>query len=172
MPARLTKDVGPDRLCRACPLVGDGTYRRAVSRLHGVTFEVADLPGLYLGKADGNRVQVDNDAGGNGWFIGSARPMTGSLPRKSRPRAATRPGQRACRSHDLLTAVLHEMGHALGLDDTYAAQDRDNLMYGFLTKGERRLPAPTRPWARHHTQNGHSFPQHAADHRDLPAARR
>ena len=28
----------------------------------------------------------------------------------------------------------------LGLDDSYLAQDRDRLMYGFLTKGERRLP--------------------------------
>ena len=43
---------------------------------------------------------------------------------------------------DLLTAVLHEMGHALGLDDSYVDQDRDALMYGFLTMGERRLPAP------------------------------
>jgi hypothetical protein len=33
------------------------------------------------------------------------------------------------------------MGHKLGLDDTYAEKDRDNLMYGYLTVGERRLPA-------------------------------
>ena len=33
------------------------------------------------------------------------------------------------------------MGHALGLEDSYAGLDRDNLMYGFLTTGERRLPA-------------------------------
>ena len=32
------------------------------------------------------------------------------------------------------------MGHALGLDDTYAEKDRDNLMHGFLHAGERRLP--------------------------------
>jgi N-acetylneuraminic acid mutarotase len=42
---------------------------------------------------------------------------------------------------DLLTAILHEMGHTLGLEDSYLAQDRDSLMYGFLTLGERRLPA-------------------------------
>ena len=41
---------------------------------------------------------------------------------------------------DLLTAILHETGHCLGLDDSYAEQDRDNLMYGYLTVGERRLP--------------------------------
>ena len=36
---------------------------------------------------------------------------------------------------------MHEMGHALGLNDSYLEQDRDSLMYGYLTKGERRLPA-------------------------------
>ena len=36
---------------------------------------------------------------------------------------------------------MHEMGHAIGLPDSYAEKDRDSLMYGFLTKGERRLPS-------------------------------
>src|SRR5207253_3828015 len=35
---------------------------------------------------------------------------------------------------DLLTAIMHEMGHKLGLDDSYAETDRDNLMYGYLTE--------------------------------------
>ena len=33
------------------------------------------------------------------------------------------------------------MGHAIGLPDTYDAKDRDKIMYGFLTNGERRVPA-------------------------------
>src|SRR3954452_9102075 len=36
---------------------------------------------------------------------------------------------------------MHEMGHAIGLPDSYAEKDRDNLMYGFLTKVERSFPA-------------------------------
>ena len=36
---------------------------------------------------------------------------------------------------------MHEMGHALGLNDSYLRQDRNSVMYGYLTKGERRLPA-------------------------------
>lgn len=35
---------------------------------------------------------------------------------------------------------MHEMGHAIGLGDTYAEADRDNVTFGYLTKGERRLP--------------------------------
>src|SRR5262249_43119498 len=42
---------------------------------------------------------------------------------------------------DLLTAIEHEMGHKLGLNDTYLEKDRDSLMYGYLTVGERRLPS-------------------------------
>jgi hypothetical protein len=41
---------------------------------------------------------------------------------------------------DLLTALMHELGHHLGLPDAYAAKSRDTLMYGYLTQGERRLP--------------------------------
>ena len=41
---------------------------------------------------------------------------------------------------DLLTTVMHELGHQLGLGDSYALDDRDSLMYGYLVTGERRLP--------------------------------
>jgi hypothetical protein len=43
-----------------------------------------------------------------------------------------------------LTAVMHKMGNALGLQDTCHEHDRDALMYGFLTRGERRLLAVRR----------------------------
>ncbi|HBB98312.1 MAG TPA: hypothetical protein DC054_23260, partial [Blastocatellia bacterium] len=33
------------------------------------------------------------------------------------------------------------MGHKLGLGDSYLERDRNDLMYGYLTVGERRLPA-------------------------------
>ena len=34
---------------------------------------------------------------------------------------------------------MHEMGHQLGLEDSYAIDDRDSLMYGYLV--DRRAPA-------------------------------
>jgi hypothetical protein len=42
---------------------------------------------------------------------------------------------------DLLTVVMHEMGHALGLSDLYGAGDSGDIMYGYIEAGERRLPA-------------------------------
>ncbi|MFL6531445.1 MAG: LamG-like jellyroll fold domain-containing protein, partial [Chthoniobacterales bacterium] len=97
-----------------------GLSAQQLSRLNELHFEVADLPGHYLGEADGSRIRVDNDAGGNGW---------------------SRDGDLSPDRVDLLTTIMHEMGHALGLTDSYDQKDRDSVMYGFLPIGERRFPA-------------------------------
>lgn len=109
-----------------------------VARLRAMKFEVAELSGLRVGEADGDQIRVDADAGGNGWFIGTGEDLFANHVSATR---AYSDGSKAPAGHlDLLTAILHEMGHALGLNDTYAERDRDNLMYGFLTRGERRVP--------------------------------
>ncbi|HVY70881.1 MAG TPA: Ig-like domain-containing protein, partial [Verrucomicrobiae bacterium] len=119
-----------------------GLTGQQLATLRALSFEVADLPGLYLGEAEGNHIRVDNNAGGNGWFVDSTGSDDAQFAQQvSATRRYTDPASAPAGRIDLLTAILHEMGHALGLEDTYAAQDRDNLMYGFLTKGERRLPA-------------------------------
>ncbi|WP_367874648.1 Ig-like domain-containing protein [Luteolibacter sp. Populi] len=112
-----------------------------MAALLGVQFEVADLPGQYLGEAAGLRLRVDCDAGGNGWFI-DATPLedTEFAASDSTRRYSLPTGEPAGRI-DLLTTILHEQGHALGLEDRYAAADRDSVMFGYLTTGERRLPA-------------------------------
>ena len=172
-----------------------GLTGEQLATLRGLQFTVADLPGWHLGEAGGDRIRVDRNAGGHGWFIGAGPESdalfsgSGDIPvadettapeahtftatrlavRASNPAALpqkmgrsaaaataaatatgmsplparryTYPASPAAGRIDLLTTILHEMGHALGLDDTYAGPDRDSLMYGFLTKGERRLPA-------------------------------
>ena len=73
---------------------------------------------------------------------------------------------------DLLTLIMHEIGHALGLDDTYAAADHDELMYGELAVGERRLPDIDDAFdTSHDTEPGAAvFADHAhlADEQGLP----
>ena len=130
-----------------------------LATLRGLRFEVAELPDLRLGEADGINIRVDSNAGGNGWFIdanahsdaffavaggadpGRATNKSGVTDLGDNTRFYTDPAGAPAGRIDLLTAIMHEMGHALGLDDSYLEQDRDSLMYGYLTKGERRLPA-------------------------------
>ncbi len=102
--------------------------------LDHVSFEVVDLPGWYLGENSGDIVRLDVTAGGNGWFIDTTpledEEFNGGVANSS-----------AKDRIDLLTTIMHEMGHALGLCDHYNKHQRGGLMHGFLTKGERRLPA-------------------------------
>ncbi|MCX6982630.1 MAG: cadherin-like domain-containing protein [Verrucomicrobia bacterium] len=119
-----------------------GLTKEQVTRLRGVTFEVADLPGWYLGEANGNRIRVDNNAGGHGWHVDASAESDALFGTITSPtRRYTDPASAPAGRIDLLTAVLHEFGHSLGLADSYLAQDRDSIMFGQLTKGERRLPA-------------------------------
>jgi Bacterial Ig domain len=120
-----------------------GLTAAQLSAMQSIRFEIADLPGSYLGEADGNIIRVDTDAAGNGWFV-DATPFDDvefanavSLTRHYTNRFGAPAGRL-----DLLTAVMHELGHRVGLPDTYALLTRDDLMYGYLVKGERRLPRP------------------------------
>jgi large repetitive protein len=119
-----------------------GLTQQQIATLRRIKFEVTDLSGSYLGEADGNRIQVDRNAEGKGWFV-DANPLSDShfAHAASATRRYTDPMNAAAGHVDLLTAIEHEMGHKLGLDDSYAEKDRDSLMYGYLTVGERRTPA-------------------------------
>ena len=104
--------------------------------IDSLRFEVADLAGWYLGASSGRIVQLDRRATGYGWFI-DATPLDDA---EFTAAAGGTPGASALRRIDLLSTVLHEMGHNLGLADDYAPAARENVMYGFLVPGERRLP--------------------------------
>lgn len=119
-----------------------GLSEQQLNILRGLTFEVARLQGSYLGDAEGSHVLVDPQAQGKGWFVdGSPASDLSFASFVSATRRYTNPAGVPAGHVDLLTAIEHEMGHKLGLDDLYAEKDRDNLMYGYLTVGERRIPA-------------------------------
>ncbi len=46
-----------------------GLNENQLAALHNLRFEVVDLPGIYLGEADGNRIRVSKNAGGNGGML-------------------------------------------------------------------------------------------------------
>ena len=46
-----------------------GLDAATVARLTQVQFVISDLPGSYLGEAEGNLVYLDSNAAGHGWFV-------------------------------------------------------------------------------------------------------
>ena len=107
-----------------------GLAATGVELLSGVEVTTTALDGPYLGMATDMAITLDDDGAGYGWFVDETPfdddeiAISGS----------------AAGGMDLLTVVLHELGHVLGLDDTYAGMDADDLMYGWLVSGKRRGP--------------------------------
>ncbi len=89
--------------------------------LRSATIEIRDLSDpRTLALAGGNTIVLDTNAAGRGWFLDStpSHDEEFSVPlTTSAARAATGP---AVDRVDLLTTVMHEYGHLLGLDDHLA----------------------------------------------------
>ncbi len=116
-----------------------GLRPEQVALLEAVRFELADLTDRYLAEFKPGLVRVDRDAAGNGWHL--RFDLDGDpASRQDRLLHAGEQESVAADRVDLLTVLMHEMGHALGLCDTYSPLRRHSVMYGFLTVGERRLP--------------------------------
>lgn len=122
---------------RLQPLLAEAVNRwqsagAGAAALQGVEVSVADLPGTFLGLASGNTIWIDVDAAGRGWFI-DATPWDDS--------EFTMPGDHGEEGRiDLLTVVMHEMGHVLGLGELDSEEHAGELMAATLTTGTRRLP--------------------------------
>jgi hypothetical protein len=114
-----------------------GVAPALVSRLAAAPYTVGPLTGGLLGwtdEADG-RVVLSADAAGYGWFLDSV-PAAGPRSGGAAPGSSPAAGQM-----DLLTVVLHEMGHLAGLPDRAGAADGGDLMADTLATGVRRTQA-------------------------------
>src|SRR5262249_19772933 len=106
-------------------------------------YAVGALPPGVLGLTDlaARRGATRADAAGHGWFV-DATPLADEEFAPGSP-SATLPGSAAAGREDLLTAVLHEMGHLAGSPDADTG-----LMAGALRLGTRDLGALDQVFAR------------------------
>ncbi|MDP6721311.1 MAG: matrixin family metalloprotease, partial [Pirellulaceae bacterium] len=104
--------------------------------LESVTVEIADLPGKQLGQSLDNTVWIDVDAAGYGWFIDATPGNDVEFSqRTATDELMATFGSPARGWVDLLTTVVHELGHVLGLEHA----DGSGVMNELLPLSTRRL---------------------------------
>jgi hypothetical protein len=119
-----------------------------VADLRGLRIDVQDLPGSMLGEADsgtrnGERpeIVIDKNAAGYGWFVDPTPLDDNEFVDIVAPSQRQAVGNSPAAGHvDLLTVVMHEMGHLFGLPDLPNAEYPYDLMAETLDLSTRRLP--------------------------------
>jgi hypothetical protein len=131
--------LAPNEIARAFEAAVEGwtaigqTAARIAS-MRGVTFEMADLPGVQLARVAGTRIIIDRDAAGHGWCVEPTQNY------RAGSESLGRAGSQAPAGMDLVTAIMHELGHFIGLPDVHDEANRDDIMFARLAPGERRAP--------------------------------
>jgi hypothetical protein len=111
--------------------------RSARSVLQTVRLRVADLPGAMLGESSPSAISIDVNGAGYGWFVDASPNDDREFLRRDTHLTA-HPDADAMSRMDLLTVVMHELGHILGLEHS---DGPDSLMSSHLPAGARRLIA-------------------------------
>jgi hypothetical protein len=104
--------------------------------LEDAEYRIADLSGLRLGEAGSGSVTIDADAAGYGWFIDATPAVSEEFNMVEGGVLVARRESAAEGRMDLLTTVLHEMGHLLGRGHG----EGGDLMAARLSASQRLLP--------------------------------
>jgi len=129
-----TDSAALDAWLRAAELHG------SLADLSGVNVSFASLAGGEVGQTSGNTIALDDNAAGHGWYV-DPTPLDNSddyLPTSNPNIWQAKAGTDAAGKMDLLSVLLHEYGHALGLEHS---ADSGDFMAATLQPGERRLPS-------------------------------
>lgn len=111
----------------------------ASSKLSGFSNFAGGALGKATGEGSSATIALDTTAAGYGWYIDYTPYLNEEyLPTSNPLEWIAKPGSQADGKVDLLTVLLHEYGHVLGLEHSADAHD---LMGTTLTSGLRRLPS-------------------------------
>ncbi|MCL4206778.1 MAG: choice-of-anchor D domain-containing protein [Pirellulaceae bacterium] len=112
-------------------------------RLDDIELRFMDLPGPMVGGFDGRAILLDRDAAGFGWYLDDTPRSHEEFVRTARTSSLALSTRPAGGRMDMLTVLMHELGHLLGFEDLDPADDPDHIMAGTLSPGIRRIPWPT-----------------------------
>jgi hypothetical protein len=145
-----------------------GLSSQALAELFALDVGITDLPGLLLARTDGNSVEIDSDAAGHGWFV-DPTPMDDVEFRRHIPGTglAATPNSGAHGQIDLLSVIMHELGHVLDMSH----ESDQPFMAATLADGQRPDVMPvvsTAVVGEESSEHAHEFvnPTPAATHAD------
>ncbi len=104
--------------------------------LDSATFAITNMSPGTLGSASPGVVWIDVDAAGWGWFVDATPLEDSEFDRANAPGELEATAGPAAGQVDLLTVVMHELGHLLGKEH----EEGPDLMAEALELGMRRLP--------------------------------
>ncbi len=97
--------------------IAAGINGSLADRLTDLQVRIVDLPDGLLGLAEGLSISLDATAAGRGWFVDSTLDDNAEFAQTlSNSRSAAAGGSEAYGRIDLLTVLVHEIGHVLSLD--------------------------------------------------------
>ena len=122
--------------------IASGLVADAAARLAGIELAVGQLGAGALGAFDAGTLTLDDDAAGHGWFVDATPDSDDEFVARSQAAwlLDARAGSGASDKADLLSAMMHELGHALGVNDI-SGTVATRLMTETIGLGSRRLPS-------------------------------
>ncbi|MEO0444823.1 MAG: autotransporter-associated beta strand repeat-containing protein, partial [Verrucomicrobiota bacterium] len=114
-----------------------GLTEEQLAALGQVTYQIADLGENYLGATEGFVITIDDDAAGRDWFVDETADLDEEFS-GSGTRLIANPDSAGSDGVDLLSILIHEQGHVLGLGDIDRSGS-ESVMHGLFEEGERRV---------------------------------
>ena len=149
-PSLTQTELAPIAAAAIQRLAATGLSAAQVAELKAITYVIqpnlaATTGALGLTVLNSEVVTLDATGAGHGWFIDPTPTNDDSFRNQVSASELLATNPAAATGYDLLTVIMHEDEHVLGVSDVSAAVAPNVLMTNTLSVGMRRLPAGEAP---------------------------